>query len=67
MRTKLTDHNHHKYITSPDFHKLTAENFAARLKKANLVTKTDLDDKIKSLNQKIISNKTKHLVFENEL
>ena len=38
----------------------TAENFAARLKQANLVTKTDFDDELKSLNQKINSNKTKH-------
>ena len=44
----------------------TAENFAARLKQANLVTKTDFDDKLKSLNQKINSNKTKHLLVENE-
>ena len=36
----------------------TAENFAARLKQANLVTKTDFDDKLKGLNQKINSNKT---------
>ena len=40
--------------------------FAARLKQANLVTKTDFDDKLKSLNQKINSNKTKHLLVGNE-
>ena len=45
----------------------TAENFAARLKQANLVTKTDFDDKLKSLNQKITWNKTKHFLVENEL
>ena len=32
-----------------------------------MVTKTDFDDKLKSLNQKINSNKTKHLLVENEL
>ena len=31
---KLTGHNHDKYITPPEFNKLTAENFAAILKQA---------------------------------
>ena len=67
IEKKLTDQNHDKYITSPEFNKLTAKNFAARLKQANLVTKTGFDDKLKILNQKINSNKTKHLLVENEL
>ena len=46
---------------------LTAENFAARLKQADSVKKTDFDDRLKSHNQKINSNKTKHLLVENEL
>ena len=62
---KFTDHNHDKYITTTEFPKLTAENFAARLKQANLVTKIDFDEKLKSLNQKVNSNKTKHLFIEN--
>ena len=49
LKKKLTDHNHDKYITTPEFYKLTAENSAARLKEANLVIKTDFDDKLKSL------------------
>ena len=62
MRTN--DHN--KYITSPEFNKLTAEKTAARLKQANLTTKvyiadfvqkTGFDDKLKNLNKKVISNK----------
>ena len=32
IENKLTDHNHDNYITTPVFLKLTAENFAARLK-----------------------------------
>ena len=67
IENELPDHNHDKHITTPEFNKLTAENFAARLKQANLVTKTDFDDKLKSLNQEINSNRTKHLVPENEL
>ena len=66
IETKLTDHNHGKYITTPEFNKLTAENFAARLNQADLVTKTDFDDKLKSHNHEINSNKTKHLLLENE-
>ena len=28
---KITDHDHDKYITTPEFIKLTADNFVARL------------------------------------
>ena len=38
----------------------------ARLKQANLVTKTDFNDKPKSHNQTTDSNKTKYLLVENE-
>ena len=31
-----------KYITTPEFTKLTLENFAARLKQANSVSKTKI-------------------------
>ena len=34
---------------------------------ANFVKKTDFDEKLKNLNKKISSNKTKHVVAENEL
>ena len=64
---KLTDHDHDKYITPPEFNKVTAENFAARLKQANLVAKAYFDDKLKSINRKTSSNKTKHLVVKNKL
>ena len=42
-----------------NFNKLTAENFAARLKQANVVSKTDFD------NQLIKSYKTKYLELKN--
>ena len=67
IENKITDHTHDKYISTPEFNKLTAKNFAARLTQANLVTKTDFDNKLTSLNRKITSNKTKHLIIENEL
>ena len=45
----------------------TAEDFAARSAQATLVTKTDFDTKLIILNKKNYSNKTKHLLAENEL
>ena len=43
--------NHDKYIITPEFRKLTAEHFTARLKQANLLTKTNFDNKLKSFNK----------------
>ena len=67
LKKKLTDHNHDKYITTPEFNTLAADVFNARLAQANLITKTDFDAKLSSLNRKIMSNKSKHLLVENEL
>ena len=67
LEKKLIDRNHGKYITVPEINKLSTEVFVARLKQANLVTKTDFDYKLKRLNHKINLNKTKHIVVENEL
>ena len=47
--------------------RLVARVFNARLARADLVTKTDFDAKLRSLNKKINSNKTKHLLVETEL
>ena len=67
MKKKITDQDHDKYITTPEFNKLTTENFNARLAQANLITKTDFDAKLQVLSKRIASNKTKHLLVENEL
>ena len=62
MKKKNIDHDQDKYITTPKFNKLTAENFAVRLKQSNLgrksdisnfVNKTDFDDKLKKLNKQL--------------
>ena len=53
-------------LLPPEFNNLSARVFTARLAQANLITAMDFDDKLKSLNQKINSNKTKHLLVENE-
>ena len=64
---KISHLNHDKYITTQEFNKLTTENFNARLAQANVITKTDFDVKLESLGKSITSNKTKHLLVENEL
>ena len=57
-------HDDDKYITTPQFNKLTAENFTARLKQENLaikgdttdfIKKTDFNDKPKNPNKKKLS------------
>ena len=59
LKKKITVHDHsNKYVTTKEFNKLSAENFASRLAQANLaskndsvasVKKTDFDDKLKKL------------------
>ena len=66
IENKLNNHNH-KYITTVELNTLTADVFNARLSQANLITKTDFDAKLSSLNKKITQNKTKHLLVKNEL
>ena len=58
IEKRITDHNRDKYITSPEFNNLVAKIFTAKLAHENLVKKTELDTKMRSLNQKISSNKT---------
>ena len=67
IESEVTNHDHVNYINISEFNKLTAENFKVRLVQANLVAKTDFRAKLKSLNKKVNSNKTKHLLVENEL
>ena len=71
-----TDHDHDKYITTQEFNKLASEKCFARLgqpnlanknEMANLIIKTDFDDKLKNLNKNLSWNKTKHVLVENEL
>ena len=39
IEKKLTDHNHEKYITTPEFNTLAVDVFNARLAQINLITK----------------------------
>ena len=70
------DHDHYKYINTPEFNKLTAENVSATLAQANvasknyiadLVKRTDFHDKLKNLKKRVISNKSRHSLVEHEL
>ena len=66
MKKKITGYNRDKYITTPEFIKLSAEVFDARLAQVNLVTKTDFEDKLETSIKKLAQTKKKHLLVENE-
>ena len=55
----ILGHNYGKYITTEEFNKLTAYNFATRLPQAKLAAKADILKKKKKLitNLKIFLNK----------
>ena len=67
IEKKLTEHNHDKYIDTSEFNKLATNIFNARIAQTNVISKTDFDSKLSNLNRKISTNKTKHLLIENEL
>ena len=61
---EINNHHHDNYTTTQEFNKLTADNFTARLKEANLasqndiaifVNKTSFDIKLFSFNKKEIT------------
>ena len=58
IEKKITDHDHDKYITTPEFNKLTGDNFAARLKQTNLARKNDIASFLKKtdFNNKLRDN-----------
>ena len=76
IEKKIADHDHAKYVTTQEFNKLTADNFAARLAQAKLASKADIadfvkkadfDDNLKNLDKDVTSYKTNHVQVENEL
>ena len=69
IENKLNNHNHNydKYVASSEFNTLAANVFNARLAQANLITKTDFDAKLSSLNRKITASKTKDFLNDNDL
>ena len=67
LKKKITDHNHDKYVTTPESSTLPAHVFNIRLAQANLVTKTDFDNRVSNTDSKTATNKTKNDSIENEL
>ena len=59
---KFNNHNHDNYIDTSEFNKFAADVFNERISQANLITNTNFDAKLSSLNRKIIQNKTNHLL-----
>ena len=46
IENKLNNHNHDKYITTPEFNTLAVDVFNARLSQAKLVVKTNFDNTV---------------------
>ena len=67
IENRLNNHNHEKYMTTPEFNTVAADVFNARLARANLVAKTNFDSSVLILNNKIVANKTKNECVKNEL
>ena len=67
IENNLNNHNHDKYVATSEFNTLAANFFNARLAQANLITKTDFDANLSSLNRKITANKTKDFLNDNDL
>ena len=56
IKKKITDHNHDKGITTPEFNRFTAEILDLRLKRANLASKNDIANFV---NKTYFANKLK--------
>ena len=68
IENKVNDHNHDKYITTPEFNTLAADIFKARLAaQTDLIRKPEFDFKLKEISDRVTKNKTKHLLVENKL
>ena len=67
IENRLNNHNHDKYVATSEFNTLAVDVFNARLAQANLITQTDFDAKLLSLNRKITANKTKNFLNDNDL
>lgn len=75
LEKKSTDRNHGEYITTKEFNKLLADNFAAKLKQANLAYKNDIanfakktyfDERLINISDKFTSHKTQNILIQNE-
>ena len=67
IEKNVSVHNHDRYITTQEFNNSAAGVFTARSAEANIVIKTNFDAKLQDISKRIASNKSKHLLVENEL
>ena len=68
IEKKIIDHNHDKYITTPEFNTLAADVFNAKLAaQTDLIRKPEFDFELKGISDRVTKNKTKDLLVENEL
>ena len=68
IENKVNDHNHDTYITTSEFNTMAADVFKVRLAaQTDLIRKPDFDFRLKEISDRVIKNKTKHLLVENEL
>ena len=58
IENKIKDHNHDKYITTPEFNIWAAIVFNARLLQKNLMTKTIFDNAVSSLDTYVEANQS---------
>ena len=68
IENKVNNHNHDKYITTPEFNTMAATVFKARLAaETDLIRKPDFDSRLKKISDRVTKNKTKLFLVENEL
>ena len=60
IENNVNDHNHDKYITTPEFNNMAADVFKAILAaQTDLIRKLDFDFKLKGISDRATKNKTK--------
>ena len=64
--TKIKDIEN-KCTTTTEFNKLASDSVNERIVQANIVNKTDFDNKPSDLNRKIVSNKTKDIFLAKKI
>ena len=68
IEKKITDHEHDKYITTPEFNTIAASVFNATLAaQTDLIRKPEFDFKLKGISDRVTLNKSKYFLVENEL
>ena len=68
IKNKVNDHNHDKYITTPEFNNMAADVFKAKSAvQTDLIRKPDFELKLKSISDRVTENKAKCLLVANEL